>query len=509
VATLVVVDRPNDWPLDIASTDSEIEIVAARDYLANDRYSCKKRLRVFNLCRSYRYQSMGYYVSLLAEARGHRPLPNVSAIQDLKSPTLLRFTSDDLETLIQKCLVQHPEQMFELNIYFGQNLDERFDRLALQLFNLFQAPLLRARFTRLAAGKWQLQAIRPMEASEIPPEHYGFVMQAASRYVKRTSFRPNRNKAARYDLAILASPEDKTAPSNDKALKRFVKAAQTAGLEVEVIDKSAYGRVAEFDALFIRETTSVNHHTYRFARRAAAEGLVVIDDPLSILRCTNKVYLAELLERHQIPIPKTVLINRDNLETAPKLLGLPCVLKQPDGSFSQGVVRVETWEQLKFAAERFLEKSDIVVGQEYAPTTFDWRVGIIDRKPLYVCKYYMATNHWQVVKKSLSGRERSGKSETMDVNEAPRELIQIALAAANLIGDGLYGVDIKQFENRFSVIEINDNPSIDSGVEDLVLKDELYRRIIDVFVERLDARTEGREHQTPLRLVENRLSRVS
>ena len=55
---------------------------------------------------------------------------------------------------------------------------------------------------------------------------------------------------------------------------------------------------AEFDALFIRETTSVNHHTYRFASRAAAEGLVVIDDPTSIVRCSNKVYQAELFQRH-------------------------------------------------------------------------------------------------------------------------------------------------------------------------------------------------------------------
>jgi glutathione synthase/RimK-type ligase-like ATP-grasp enzyme len=61
-------------------------------------------------------------------------------------------------------------------------------------------------------------------------------------------------------------------------------------MEPELIEKEDYGRLAEFDALFIRETTGVNHHTYRFARRAEAEGLVVVDDPQSILKCTNKVY---------------------------------------------------------------------------------------------------------------------------------------------------------------------------------------------------------------------------
>ena len=80
-----------------------------------------------------------------------------------------------------------------------------------------------------------------------------------------------------------------------------MKAAESLAIRPELITRDDYGRLAEFDALFIRETTYVNHHTYRFARRAASEGLVVIDDPVSIVRCTNKVYLAELLQRYRIP----------------------------------------------------------------------------------------------------------------------------------------------------------------------------------------------------------------
>ena len=39
-----------------------------------------------------------------------------------------------------------------------------------------------------------------------------------------------------------------------------------------------------------------------------------------------------------------------------------------------------------------------------------------------------------------------------------------------------------------TLIEINDNPSIDHGVEDKVLGSELYRIILREFVARLDAR---------------------
>src|SRR5690606_7967059 len=116
-----------------------------------------------------------------------------------------------------------------------------------------------------------------------------------------------------------------------------------------------YGRLAEFDALFIRETTYVNHHTYRFSRRAAGEGLVVIDDPESIVRCSNKVYLAELLNRHELPTPKTVVVHKDNADQIARDLGLPCVLKRPDSAFSRGVVKVETEEDLEKRLEEFFD----------------------------------------------------------------------------------------------------------------------------------------------------------
>jgi glutathione synthase/RimK-type ligase-like ATP-grasp enzyme len=41
------------------------------------------------------------------------------------------------------------------------------------------------------------------------------------------------------------------------------------------------------------------------------------------------------------------------------------------------------------------------------------------------------------------------------------------------------------------VIEVNDNPTIEAGVEDEVLGPELYARIMRGFRERVDQRTRG------------------
>jgi len=67
-------------------------------------------------------------------------------------------------------------------------------------------------------------------------------------------------------------------------------------------------------------------------------------------------------------------------------------------------------------------------------------------------------------------------------------VVELAVRAANLIGDGLYGVDIKEVGDRLLVMEINDNPSIEAGTEDAILKDELYLGIMQSFYDRLERR---------------------
>jgi hypothetical protein len=132
MTALIVVDHPEQWPVSIRAA----EVVSADAYLRDERYSERRRRRIFNLCDSYRYQSVGYYVSLLATARGHRAMPSVTTIQDMKSRSLVR-PAEDLDELIQRSLHDIVSNRFELSIYFGRNLAERHASLSHALFNLF------------------------------------------------------------------------------------------------------------------------------------------------------------------------------------------------------------------------------------------------------------------------------------------------------------------------------------------------------------------------------------
>lgn len=483
---MLVLEDPAQWSLDLPG----VEVVAAREYLTNPRFAALKRVKVYNLCRTSSYQSIGYYVSLLAAARGHNPLPSVTTIQDLRMTPVLRVASETLDRDLQRALGHLKGPHFELSIYFGRNLFKRYDRLCSALFGHFPAPFLLAEF--VYADRWRIESLRPIASTEIPESHRPFVIERARRYFARPGSR--KLPEYRYDIAILFDPNTVDRPSNPRAIQRFCRAAEHLGMRPMVIGLEDYGRVAEYDALFLRETTYVNHHTYRFARRAQAEGLVVIDDPESIIRCTNKVYLAELFERFDIACPRTRVVHRDNAQQIGTELGFPCVLKRPDSSFSLGVLKATNEAELAEHLESFFERSELVVAQEYVPSRFDWRIGVLGGRAIYACRYYMARGHWQIVKADGESRRRHGKSDCIPIDDAPPRAVAVAERAAALIGDGFYGVDIKEIDGRFLVIEINDNPSVESGVEDVVLKDELYLAIMRWFYERLERR--GR--RTPL-----------
>ncbi len=476
---LLVVDSPKRWPLKVPGT----ELVSSYAYLSQPQYAQGSGRKVFNLCRSFRYQAAGYYVSLLAEARGHRPLPSLTAIQDLRLGPVVRLVSHDLEELIQSGLRRIKSETFELSIYFGHNLAAGHERLAMAIFNAFPAPLLRAKFER--NGTWRLTAVRVIGLGDVPDAHYPFVVEQAKRYLKRVPKRSKTSTPARFDLAIVRDPDDALPPSNTAALNKFVAAGEELGIACDLIGKELYGRIAEYDALFIRETTHVNHRTYRLSRRAEAEGMVVIDDPGSIRRCTNKVFLVETMARHRIATPRTLILAEDNALAGLHSLGFPCVLKRPDGAFSVGVSRVDTASDAEEMLADFFEHSDLLVAQEYVPTEFDWRIGVLGGRAIFACRYGMAPDHWQIVKRDEDGIHE-GNAETLLVEDAPADVIKLAVRAAALMGDGLYGVDIKIVRDKPVVIEVNDNPNIDAGVEDAALGDELYRRVMRHFLAKLD-----------------------
>ena len=486
---VIVVEKPSDW----GSYYPSDNVVTAMQYL-REPLGGDERTHVINLCRSYKYLGIGHYVSLLGEARGHRVIPSVRTISDLRKRALYNLDVEDLNQKLTHFLPAGGQDTTDLGIlvYFGVTSYPALQDLARQVFETFPCPLLRIEFERDRV--WQISAIKPVGLHTLDDAQEDAFAQALDAFSRRLWRKPRARKQFRYDLAMLVNPKEAMPPSNARALKQFITAGRDLGIEVDPIQKHDYPRLAEYDGLFIRETTAPDDHTYRFAHKAEREGMVVVDDPTSILRCTNKIYLNDLLRAHKIAVPRSEVLYREDSKQQrelPEKLGFPLVLKIPDGSFSRGVVKVENEEALGKASGELFQHSALLLAQEYVYTEFDWRIGVLNRVPLYACKYYMSRGHWQIYNHGAKGTAKSGGFKTIAVDDAPAEVVKLALKATSAVGDGFYGVDLKQVGDKPVVIEVNDNPSIDAGVEDVHLGEELYLRVMREFLRRMERKRQG------------------
>ena len=181
-----------------------------------------------------------------------------------------------------------------------------------------------------------------------------------------------------------------------------------------------------------------------------------------------------------------MLADADDLVKAVDELHLPLIVKIPDGSFSRGIHKVTTVEEFKRITDALFEETDLLLAQKFLPTDFDWRVGVLAGEPLFVCQYRMARGHWQIVKHRADGSSREGGFRTFALDQAPADVIDTGVRAARQIGDGLYGVDLKQTPTGIVVMEVNDNPNLEHGIEDTVGKDEIWTRILKWFIDRFE-----------------------
>jgi len=272
------------------------------------------------------------------------------------------------------------------------------------------------------------------------------------------------------------------------ALENFRRVAQEKGHSFDFMFRERISDIPNYDAMFIRATTDPLFTAYVVSKTAWELGLKVVDDPQSIQICGNKIHLYDLFQKHDVPHIPTLFLNKDEahhkrfLEVF-ELLGKPVVVKAPYTSFSRYVEKAACETSFREIAKRFFRKSDLLAVQTFMPTAFDWRVGVLKRQVLYVCKYMMPKGRWK------HGCKRRGKptfvwGRTFSVSRenAPLALKETALKACDVIGNGLYGVDIKEIDGKYVVVEVNDNPSIYAGYEDYRNKD-LYGKIVDYLVD--------------------------
>ncbi len=272
-------------------------------------------------------------------------------------------------------------------------------------------------------------------------------------------------------------------PREEAALQNFKCAAEKAGNEFSFLFRENISDIPKYNAVFIRATTDPLFTSYIVSKTAWELGLKVVDDPESITICANKIHQYALFEKYDVPRIPTVFLSKDELRHKRILevfreLGKPVVIKAPYTSFSRYVEKVACETSFRDVSKRFFKKSDMLAVQKFTPTAFDWRVGVLNNEVLYVCKYMIPKGKWKHGAK-LRGKPTVvwGRTVALKKDEVPQRLKEVALKACSVVGKGLYGVDLKEVDGDYVVVEVNDNPSIYAGYEDARDKD-VYSKII-------------------------------
>ncbi len=521
---LVVVSDPAD-----AAGLPGTGVVSAERYLEGGSDVAEAGTVVVNLCRSFHYGSTGYYVSLLADARGQQVLPRVEtsegmgepyglfrALQEAGVPTVdagemsvrrrmadlpqpepsTRAPGDDAPPAVfHPPLVRCPEttlrparegEVAETLAVLGRTEDPRFRVAGRTVFREWPVPLLRIQLVS-EEDEWKVCGVAPVSPHHLDGEQRALLAGALSdtrRVFRRGTAEPRETRRA--SIAVLVDPDDIFSPSSPETIDRLERVAARMNVHVHRITRGELRRLPEYDALFIRVLTGVSEPAFQFALRAEALDMPVVDDSQSIIRCGNKVFLEELLRREGIPTPRSRIITPHTPWETVAELGFPFVVKLPDGSFSNAVHKVVTRDDFQERSAEMFRRSPLILAQEWLPTDFDWRVTVLDGKLLFTARYFMARGHWQI-RSEQKGTERYGRVEAVPRAHAPREVVDAALRAAALIGDGLYGVDLKETPNGPVVIEVNDNPNLDVGYEDAEDGSAVYEDLVDFFLRKVEA----------------------
>jgi len=270
------------------------------------------------------------------------------------------------------------------------------------------------------------------------------------------------------------------------ALTQYRAAAERMGHKADFLFRDDLRRIPEYDACLIRALTDPLNSSYLAARIAQMHGLPVLDDPQSIQICCDKVNMYQRLMAADVRIPQTLFVKKSELDAATArrvfdTLGTPLILKAPQSSFSAMVEKAETVAEFLEIGKRFMRRPERMVAQRFMPSSFDWRVITLDGRVLAVCKYLIPEKSFKIIA-MIDGKLTWQPVQPWNVADADPRLLELAIRAGKAIGDGLYGVDLKQHGDVFTVIEVNDNPTIDAGSEDRFNPD-LYEKIVRCLLE--------------------------
>jgi gamma-F420-2:alpha-L-glutamate ligase len=213
-------------------------------------------------------------------------------------------------------------------------------------------------------------------------------------------------------------------------------------------------------AVLVRTGSGSTYFSLAVMRQLESLGIAVINSSSSIDMVKDKLQTCQLLAKHGIPIPKTMLVRWPiNAALVASEIGFPCVVKVITGSYGKGVHLCHTLESFNRLMEfiESLNAKKTMIIQEFidAKVGSDLRVWVVGGKVIGAMQRTSANNDFRA---NISG---GGTGIQYEINE---EIEFLARETAKIMGLDIAGIDLLFDKEGFKVCEANSAPGFE-GME--------------------------------------------
>ncbi len=202
-------------------------------------------------------------------------------------------------------------------------------------------------------------------------------------------------------------------------------------------------------------------------------GMTVINPPLSIERSVDKYHALSLLEEAGVPVPRTAVTeNHEEALKAFEDLGGDVVVKPLFGSRGVGTTRISDPDVATRLFRAIAFYHGVLYLQEFIPH------GVSDIRAFVVGDRVVAAMR-RVAKGWKTNVSLGAKPMALDIG---KEIENLAVRAAKVIGCEVAGVDIMESQNGLVVIELNSQPGWRGlqSVAALNIGEEIIRHIVSL-----------------------------
>ncbi len=270
--------------------------------------------------------------------------------------------------------------------------------------------------------------------------------------------------------------------------KRLVEEAEKRGHEVKVVKyKNCYATVDTenpqviykgkalkgYDAIIPRISNAMTPYGNTIVRQFEMQNMYCLTGSLAIARVRDKLRSAQILSKHGVPIPKTVISrNTADIDKLLDEVSLPCIIKLARGTHGNGVVLAENRRMAKSALQAFYltnENGTNILVQEFIEESAG-----TDIRAFVVGSRVVASMQRQSLTDDFRSNLHKGGEGTI-IKLTPEEE-KIAVRASRAMGLQVSGVDLMRSNRGPLVLEVNASPGF--GIEKIT-KRNVAAKIIE------------------------------